>query len=119
MYYSPSTNLFYDPGFSQSMPGDVVAITEDEHAALLSGQAAGLAIVADDAGRPVLKDRPPLPPPTPDESRRLRLNAYKAESDPLKIEAEYEAQVSGQPVDYTAWLAKVEEIKARYPFFSN
>lgn len=44
-----------------------------------------------------------------------RLAAYRLESDPLKIEADYDAQISGAVPDYSAWIAKVHEIKARYP----
>ncbi|HEJ1886681.1 TPA: hypothetical protein SLV55_002402, partial [Pseudomonas aeruginosa] len=37
------------------------------------------------------------------------------ESDPLKTEAEFDAIKAGTEPDYSAWVAKVEEIKARYP----
>ncbi|MDG3618815.1 hypothetical protein L5B92_32070, partial [Pseudomonas aeruginosa] len=37
------------------------------------------------------------------------------ESDPLKTEAEFDAIKAGTEPDYRAWVAKVEEIKARYP----
>ena len=42
-----------------------------------------------------------------------RRAAYASESDPLKIEAEYDALIAGTEPDYTAWRGKVEEIKAR------
>lgn len=45
-----------------------------------------------------------------------RLAAYRAESDPLKVEAEYDAMLNGTEPDYTLWMAKVEEIKLRFPF---
>ena len=45
-----------------------------------------------------------------------RQNAYKTESDPLKIEAEYDAMKNGTEPNYTKWMEKVAEIKARYPF---
>ncbi|KSI58078.1 hypothetical protein [Pseudomonas aeruginosa] len=44
-----------------------------------------------------------------------RANAYRLESDPLKTEAEFDAIKAGTEPDYSAWVAKVEEIKARYP----
>ncbi|HFT4732156.1 TPA: hypothetical protein ACHT13_003932, partial [Pseudomonas aeruginosa] len=44
-----------------------------------------------------------------------RANAYRLESDPLKTEAEFDAIKAGVEPDYSAWIAKVEEIKARYP----
>ncbi len=61
------------------------------------------------------------PVPEPTKSERLavclaqRRAAYAAESDPLKIEAEYDALIKGSEPDYTAWRAKVAEIKARIP----
>ena len=45
----------------------------------------------------------------------LRRRTYAAESDPIKNEADYDALVSGTTPDYTAWMAAVEAIKARYP----
>jgi hypothetical protein len=41
--------------------------------------------------------------------------AYTKESDPLKNEAEYDAIINGTEPDYTLWIAKVAEIKQRYP----
>lgn len=44
-----------------------------------------------------------------------RSAAYRAESDHLKMEADYDAAIAGQDPDYTIWLAKVKEIKERFP----
>lgn len=58
---------------------------------------------------------PSLVPPTLEQIQELRRRAYVAESDPLKNEADYDALVNGTTPDYTAWMAAVAEIKARYP----
>ncbi|HCK4846142.1 TPA: hypothetical protein N0H56_004710 [Pseudomonas aeruginosa] len=50
-----------------------------------------------------------------DSAAAARANAYRLESDPLKTEAEFDAIKAGTEPDYSAWVAKVEEIKARYP----
>lgn len=50
-----------------------------------------------------------------DAAVAARANAYRLESDPLKTEAEFDAIKAGVEPDYSAWIAKVEEIKARYP----
>ncbi|HEJ2921728.1 TPA: hypothetical protein SL255_006166 [Pseudomonas aeruginosa] len=50
-----------------------------------------------------------------DAATAARANAYRLESDPLKTEAEFDAIKAGTEPDYRAWIAKVEEIKARYP----
>mgnify|MGYP001301195200 CR=1 FL=1 len=58
----------------------------------------------------------PEPVPLPVEQiQDLRRAAYVAESDPLKNEADYDALVNGTEPDYSAWLAAVAAIKARYP----
>jgi hypothetical protein len=44
-----------------------------------------------------------------------RRAAYLAESDPLRLEADYDALSQGLEPDYSAWLASVAAIKARYP----
>lgn len=44
-----------------------------------------------------------------------RLQAYRVESDPLKLEADYDSLQYGVPPDYSAWMAKVAEIKERFP----
>ncbi|HCF5874999.1 hypothetical protein ACM71I_26345 [Pseudomonas aeruginosa] len=50
-----------------------------------------------------------------DAAVAARADAYRLESDPLKTEAEFDAIKAGVEPDYSAWVAKVEEIKARYP----
>ncbi|ERX91968.1 hypothetical protein JVX99_29535 [Pseudomonas aeruginosa] len=50
-----------------------------------------------------------------DAATAARANAYRSESDPLKTEAEFDAIKAGVEPDYSAWIAKVEEIKARFP----
>ncbi|EOZ2997187.1 TPA: hypothetical protein SL809_000113 [Pseudomonas aeruginosa] len=50
-----------------------------------------------------------------DAAAAARANAYRLESDPLKTEAEFDAIKAGTEPDYSAWIAKVEEIKARFP----
>lgn len=50
-----------------------------------------------------------------DAAVAARADAYRLESDPLKTEAEFDAIKAGTEPDYSAWVDKVEEIKARYP----
>ena len=58
----------------------------------------------------------PEPAPlTIEQVRALRRAAYASESDPIKNEADYDALINGTEPDYTAWMAAVEAIKARYP----
>ncbi|MFK1243800.1 hypothetical protein ACIUWX_24465 [Pseudomonas aeruginosa] len=48
--------------------------------------------------------------------RAQRLQAYRAESDPLRLEAEFDAITAGAKPDLAAWVAAVRAIKERYPF---
>lgn len=50
-----------------------------------------------------------------DAALASRRSAYLAESDPLRLEADYDALSQGLTPDYTTWLASVAAIKARYP----
>jgi hypothetical protein len=111
MFYSAQTSGFYDPALhGNNIPADAVEITAEQHAALLEGQSSGKRIVADAAGRPVLQDPPP---PTAAEIAAsvtaARVAAYRDESDPLFFKAQRGEGTMQE------WLAKVEEIKARYP----
>jgi len=45
----------------------------------------------------------------------LRRAAYLAESDPLRMEADYDALSQGLEPDYRAWFASVAAIKERIP----
>ena len=58
---------------------------------------------------------PPSVPLTLEQVQSLRRAAYVAEADPLKNEADYDAILNGTEPNYTAWLAAVAAIKARYP----
>lgn len=59
MYYSKSTGGFYDAAIhGNQIPADAVAITRDEHAALLQAQSAGQVIAPGPDGRPCVIDAP-------------------------------------------------------------
>ena len=52
---------------------------------------------------------PPVTPPTPEQTETMRKAAYQAEADPLF----FKYQRGEAPRE--EWLAKVDEIRARYP----
>ena len=90
MFYSKSTNGFYDEAIhGDSIPSDAVEITNEEHQALLEGQSQGKIISADKNCKPVLKNPPPL---TLDEVKAAKLSEINAACD-----------------------AEIEAIKATYP----
>ncbi|RUI34533.1 hypothetical protein [Pseudomonas aeruginosa] len=49
------------------------------------------------------------------EVQELRREAYRAEADPLRLEAEYDAIAAGTEPDLSDWVAAVKAIKTRYP----
>ena len=110
MFASKTTRGFYDAAIhGDNMPADVVAITTEEHAALLEGQSQGQLIDFDEAGYPLLTE--PAEPTAEALSAAVtkkREAAYRAESDPLFFKYQ-RGEVAEQ-----VWLDKVAEIKGRY-----
>lgn len=109
-----STGAFYDTSLPQVIPEEAVEVPDELIAELFGDGAAGKVIVAGKKGMPTLADPKPTPV-TAASVRRQRLNAYLAESDPLKIEAEYDALSADGTPNYKKWMAKVQEIKERFP----
>ncbi|WP_455808898.1 phage tail protein [Pseudomonas koreensis] len=61
IFYSATTNGFYDSSENTYIPEEALEISSERHAALLNGPASGLRIIADDNGLPILADPLPLP----------------------------------------------------------
>jgi hypothetical protein len=60
-------------------------------------------------GQPVL-DPPAPPPPTREQQEAARQAAYSAEADPIAMQMLRDETIKEE------WLAKIDEIKARYPY---
>jgi hypothetical protein len=73
MYFSKTTEGFYDSAIHAVMPKDVVEITAAEHAELMAGQAKGKLISCGENGYPLLLD----PPPVSDEVLVLYERAWR------------------------------------------
>ncbi|MFU2067732.1 hypothetical protein ACLQ9R_01515 [Bordetella hinzii] len=70
MFFSKSTGGFYSPDIhGEAIPDDAVEITDQEHAALLDGQAVGKVIMTDSDGRPILAN----PTLTPEEIQNQKV----------------------------------------------
>lgn len=124
MYYAKSTGGFYDPAIhGDNLPADVVAITVEEHAALLDGQSHGKVIDCSEGGFPFLAEPPSPAPLTRTEIEALRLKAY---ADPVSGSDRYFSQVArlqamaGAAADIeaarTAGTERYEAIRAQYPW---
>ena len=59
IYYSKSNQAFFDDQIHSRLPEDAVAISPEQHAALLAGQSAGQVIMPGKDGKPVLADPAP------------------------------------------------------------
>jgi len=59
LYYSQSTGGFYDDQIHSRLPEDAVAISPEQHTALLAGQSNGQVIMPDKDGKPVLTSKAP------------------------------------------------------------
>ncbi|OAM32292.1 hypothetical protein A7P96_03135 [Eikenella sp. NML03-A-027] len=64
LYYSQSNGGFYDDQIHSTVPDDAVAISPEQHAALLAGQSGGQVIMPGKDGKPVLAEQPPCPSST-------------------------------------------------------
>lgn len=118
IYYSATAGGFLTADIhGLHLPDDAIEQADwtSTYTELLDGQAAGKEIVADAQGFPVLRS-PPQRPLTTEQVMMQRRFAYVQETDPLKNEADYNALITGEPPDYTVWVEKVGEIRARYPF---
>jgi hypothetical protein len=75
LYYSASTNGFYNSEIHKSMPEDAVKITQEQYDKVFDGQSEGLLIAPDSKGFPV-NVKPSGP--TVDEVKLQRHLAYSA-----------------------------------------
>lgn len=57
LYYAESTRGFYDTAINRVIPEDAVAVTRQQHAALLAAQAGGKEIVSSPGGVPIAVER--------------------------------------------------------------
>lgn len=119
IYFCEPTGSFVheDVWGRNPLPPGCIEISSEEYAALMA-YIPGLQTIRMVDGRPQIVDIPKPEPSCDDllaQARAMRRTAYSAESDPLRNEADYDAVVNGTEPDYTAWLAAVAAIKARYP----
>lgn len=96
-YYSRSTNGFYAHGMHDTLPVDVIEITQAQHQELIFGQSNGKIISSDENGKPVLID-----PPQP-TTEQLAEQA-RSKRDALLSACDW-TQVADAPVDKEAWAS--------------
>lgn len=114
IYYDPESRGFYRNDIHSNIPVSCKEVSEDLYVSLMEKQSEGYTIQPDKEGLPFAAiEETEL---TKEEVKYLRKIAYIKESDFLKIEAEFDAIKLKKKPDYSKWVAKVEEIKLRYPF---
>lgn len=111
MFYSPSSNGFFHPQYNDGkMPSDVIEITDLEHQQLLQELSNGKSISVDSnkiittVYKPVVQIKP-----RDKDIETIKRVAYQTEADPLFFKWQ-----RGETTE-SDWLAKIAEIKARYP----
>lgn len=98
LYFSASTNGFYDDNIhGGNMPDDVVTVTPEEHAALMDAQSTGKIISHNIDGRPEAVY--PIPPTTEELWAAVRL-----QRDRLLAACDW-TQISDSPLSATAKAA--------------
>lgn len=112
MLYAASTGGFYAREIhGDAIPADAVAITRDEHAALLAAQSQGKRIQPDANDYPVAVDPPP---PTLSEAQAAALAAIDAAAGTAR--ARYITTADGQGATYLLKAADADRYKAAgYP----
>lgn len=112
-FYSQETGCTYLEGIHENMPSDALEISEEIFQEVIANPARGKVRKHKD-GLPYLADEQAVQPGI-EQAHASRMAAYRLESDPLKLEADYDAAISGNAPDYEAWISKVAEIKLRFP----
>lgn len=121
MYYSRSVNSFYDnPASYQDVPADLVEISDELYAAVVSNRPLDKIIISDADGFPVLADIQ-APVMSRDQVEAVRLAAY---ADPVTGSDRYFAEAARmQAMSETGWedvraagVARYQAIQAEYPW---
>lgn len=108
LYYSATSNGFFNDAVHVVLPDDALEITPSEHIALLNGQAVGLRIIADADGKPVLQA---IENVIPLDVVKLTLKMQidqSAETERLK----YITPGTGQAMTYQQKVAEAQAFKA-------
>ena len=93
--FNAATSGFYDTTIHRSIPEGCVEVSAEDHRALMDGQSAGMAIVADESGRPVLVDRPPPSPNEQAAAERVWRDWQLTVTDPLVSRHRDEVEAGG------------------------
>ncbi len=95
---------------SSNLPSDIIEIEFELYDSIMKGQTLNTVVGVDAQGLPCLVPKPLAPLAVRvDVATQRRQRAYQKESDPLYF------QVQRGEISQETWLAKIEEIKARYP----
>ena len=98
------------PGFlsaDDALPTDAVALSDDDYAALMAGQAAGAPILIDTDGRPTLAD---TPPPTLEAVKAAAVERINREAGDER--ARYITVTTGQSATYIEKQKEAERYAA-------
>lgn len=100
---------FYDTTICDAVPDDCLEVSHARWSSLLDGQSAGMVIVADESGSPVLVDPPPPSPELLAANERAWRDRQLAESDGVVSRHRDEVEAGGAT---TLTAAQYSELQA-------
>ena len=113
-FYSPSTQASYLEGIHNSMPGDVVPITEKLYSSVIGNPPAGMIRAHDDKGLPYLISAPIVDPDLPAVERAWRdseLIALTALRDRHRDQLEIEAETTLSIEQFRELLVYLQQLR--------
>ncbi|WP_368565476.1 tail fiber assembly protein [Pseudoxanthomonas sp. UTMC 1351] len=116
IYYSAASGGFYRSDIHEHIPHDAVAISADEHAALLDAQTAGKRIQPNAAGHPVAQA--PAPPTAEQQAAQHRHRRDRLlEASDIRLLSDYPQTQA----ELNAWLQYREALRRvpEQPTFPN
>ncbi|OAM27786.1 DUF4376 domain-containing protein [Eikenella sp. NML01-A-086] len=125
LYYSQSTGGFYDDQIHSTVPDDAVAISPEQHAALLAGQSGGQVIMPGKDGKPVLAEQPPCPSSTwdgeqwhidPECAARLKAEQQAEMWERIKIKRHENLRGGVYIKSVDKWFHNNDESRQQYTF---
>jgi len=78
IYFSKTTNGFYNSAINTFIPGDAVEITQEAYSNLMSAQSNGQIIVPDSSGNPIAVNASSIPLTSDQLEKILKANAQAA-----------------------------------------
>lgn len=115
-YFTPNPIALFDESISSDIPESAIEISESVYDELIRGQEAGKTITADQKGRPVLTDPPPLSHEELIQSAEYERERLLKHADEVILDWRTELMLGeisdANRAKLSAWLAYKNEVKS-------